>query len=359
MPRRTPPRCAAILITTALVLGCGGAPVGPTPASPTTPASVAPPPAGSLYHGVFPGGPSGEEGTITPESLDAYERAAAKTAAWVYFSDEWSKGSAFPLETCRWIRARGAVPFIRLMLRSDTEQFHAEPVFPLERIRSGSLDGELRAWARSAKDFATPILAEYGTEVNGEWFSWNGRWNGREPGAAAFRDAYRHIVALAREEGARNVTWTFHVNDADIPEDDWNTLEAYYPGDEWVDWLAVSVYGAQTVHDDWREFRPAMDLVYPRLARLSATKPIVLLEFGVTAGHDFGDQAAWADAALVDVVGGRWPRVVGFSWWNEAWENEDGTPTEMRVQRSAELSQVFARRVGGDPRVLGRVTIDR
>ena len=34
-----------------------------------------PPPAGTLYHGVYPGGPSGDEDDITPELLAEYENA--------------------------------------------------------------------------------------------------------------------------------------------------------------------------------------------------------------------------------------------------------------------------------------------
>jgi hypothetical protein len=176
-------------------------------------------------------------------------------------------------------------------------------------------------------------------------------------GPERFQDAYRHIIQISREEGAANITWVFHVNGNDIPADPWNRFEAYYPGDEWIDWLAVSVYGAQTpLEPDWPQFRDDMDQVYPRLAALSAQKPIILAEFGVTAGNPHGNQVAWAETALTDLTTFRWPRLIGFSWWNETWPNDDNPAhdTDMRVQTNPNLAIVFKNLVGGQPNVLGR-----
>ncbi len=323
---------------------------------------------GQLYHAVYPGGVTGEEDDLTLDDLRSYEQAVGKPAAWVYFSHNWYRDRRFPLAAAAWIREAGSVPYIRLMLRSDSVQDDAEPVFTLQRIIDGDFDDDLRAWASAAGDFGTPLIAEFGTEVNGEWFSWNGVWNGggeldgygdpNEPdGPERFRDAYRHIIALARAQGAQNITWVFHANGGDAPDEDWNCLENYYPGDEWVDWIGVSVYGAQTpLEDEWPSFREQMDAVYPRLAALSPGKPILLLEFGAAARNPRGDQAEWAEAALSDLISGRWPRVVGFSWWNEFWQNDDNPKhdTTMRVQDNPQLAAVFRRWVGENAEVLGR-----
>jgi len=42
-------------------------------------------------------------------------------------------------------------------------------------------------------------------------------------------------------------------------------------------------------------------------------------------------------AALADLIGGRWPKVIGFSWWNAAFYNdpEDASrQSDMRIQNS-------------------------
>ena len=321
---------------------------------------VSPPPAGDMYHGVFPGGVTGEEDDITPASLSSYEQTAGKPAAWVYFSHNWYRDRGFPAQTATWIRDAGSVPYIRLMLRSSAEFGVAEPTFTLERITNGEFDTDLRAWARSASDFGSPLIAEYGTEVNGEWFRWNGIWNGGAVGPERFREAYRHIITIAREAGANNILWVFHANNRDDPDEPWNRLENYYPGDEWIDWIGVSVYGAQTPREeDTGSFRESMDAIYPRLTSLNPGKPIVLLEFGVTSGNPGVDQAAWAKGALEDITSSRWARLMGFSWWNEAWENDDNPlhNTDMRVQDNAALAEVFRGLVGRQDNVLGRAIL--
>jgi len=327
------------------------------------------PPQGCLYHGVFPGGITGEESDITVNDLRSYEEAAGKSAVWVYFSHNWYEGREFPLQTATWIREAGSIPYIRLMLRSSWEQGIAEPLFNPQNIIDGQFDDDFHAWCASARDFGAPLLAEYGTEVNGEWFSWNGVWNGggetegygdpTEPdGPERFRDAYRHIIQICSDESAENITWVFHINAGDFPEEDWNAFENYYPGDEWIDWIGVSFYGVQTPLDDyWQEFREGLDAVYPRLDALTPDKPLFIAEFGVTKNNPLGDQAEWARAALTDITSFRWPRIMGFSWWNEGWQNDDDPThdTTMRLQDNPELQAVFQELVGNNSSVLGRL----
>ena len=91
-----------------------------------------------------------------------------------------------------------------------------------------------------------------------------------------------------------------------------------------------------------------MDEIYPRLAELSSEKPIVLLEFGATSGNPNVDQAAWARSALADITSGRGPRLIGFAWWNDWWENDDNprNNTNMYVDDNQDLTTVFRELVG-------------
>jgi len=113
------------------------------------------PPEGLLYHGVYPGGITGEESDLTLGDLRSYEQASGKTASWVFFSHNWYEGRAFPLETAEWIREAGSIPYVRLMLRSTSEQYLAEPVFTLQSILDGEFDADLMTWCNSVRDFGT------------------------------------------------------------------------------------------------------------------------------------------------------------------------------------------------------------
>lgn len=342
-----------------------------TTTSPASRAAILSPPAGLLYHAVYPGGRSGAEDDLTLDDLVSYEDTVGKPAAWVYFSHNWYGDREFPRATATWIRDHGSTPYVRLMLRDETAMM-PDPGFTLDRILGGEFDADLATWARGAAEFGSPVIVEFGTEVNGDWFPWNGRWNGggdttgygdpsRADGPERFRDAFRHIVDLMDAAGADNLTWVFHVDDQDWPQEEWNRLEAYYPGPDYVDWIGVSVYGALTpLETSCAPFRESLDAVYPRLVGLGADIPIVVLEFGTTANSSACAQVEWAHDALIDLTAGRWPRVIGLSWWNERWENDDDPAhdTTMRVQDAPQLADTFFLLIGGSERVLGGLILD-
>jgi hypothetical protein len=328
---------------------------------PTGAGRIAPPPAGKLYHGVMAEDPNLGDEEVSPESLAQYEEAVGKRVAIVYFTNNWYVSRELPRATAEWIAERGCVPFVRLMMRSSWRQNRPERRFTLKRIIKGDFDYDLRRWASAARDFAHPLLVEYGTEFNGSWFSWNGWWNGRgkktgfgDPalpdGPERFVAAWRHIVDIARAEGAVNITWVWHANAGDWPQRDWNRFENYYPGDDYVDWIAVSAYGPQQPTWEWGEaFRAMIDPWYARAVALAPSKPIYVAEFGCTHTSRAADNNPnlradhWAQGALQDLFAARWQAVIGFSWWNEKWQNDNNSAhdTNMRVQDWKPLKGVF------------------
>lgn len=314
------------------------------------------PPSGKLYHGVFPGSLRGDEDSLTSAMVSSYERTVGKKVAWVYFSHNWYKGREFPLQTAKWIRKRGAVPYIRLMTRSNPETLEgdADPAYALKDFLAGKFDADLRAWAQAAKEFATPLMVEWGTECNGSWFGWNGEHNGgnktdgygdpdKPDGVERFIDTYRHVVKLMRGEGAHNITWVFHVDDYDLPEEEWNHFEHYYPGDAYVDLIADSTYGALGPTEKVYDFASEIDKMYKRVATVTTKRPMIIAEFGSTAGTKEIKVEDWAKKALESLLSSRWPRLRGFSWWNERWSNDDNPAhdTDMRVQASKPLADTF------------------
>jgi hypothetical protein len=311
---------------------------------------VAPPPPGKLYQGLYFDEPTAEkdptEHDVTSADVARFEQTLATKTAWIFFSDNWFESREFPVATCEWIRGLGKVPYLRLMLRSDVEQNRTEKTFTLANILAEKFDDDLKAWARDAKSFGSPILIEWGTEPNGDWFSWNGKWNGgAKEGPGRYVAAYRHIVDLMRAAGAGNLQWVWHVNWLDEPEAKWNRFENYYPGENYCDWVALSAYGPLTPRavDGTESFRFKMRTAYPRLTKIAPGKPIVIAEFGCDIHHQKIDAGKWATDALEDLFSGRWPAVIGFCWWNESWENDDVRKhnTDMNILHDAGLATVF------------------
>lgn len=246
---------------------------------------------GSIYHAAFPDF-GGTEDNVTSKRIRTFETLAQKKIVWAYFSNNWYDHIKFPLSEVTTIHKDGKIPFIRLMPRSDFRQGGPDPLYTMQKIIDGKFDKVLSKWAMDAKKTGIPLLVEFGTEVNGDWFSWNGSYNGgattelygdkgKADGPERFRDAYRHIIDLFRSHGVDNITWFFHVNASSDPKEPWNELSQYYPGDTYIDWLGVSVYGPQIQEENYRSFTQIMDQVYPELTNIS-NNPVAILEWGMT-----------------------------------------------------------------------------
>ncbi len=251
------------------------------------------PPQNSLtfYHGAFPDFGSTED-QVSKDKIEAFENLAQKKIVWAYFSNNWGDSIEFPEQQVEAILAAGKVPFIRIMPRSQFTEGVADPKYTLQKIINGDFDNQLRFWAQKAKNIESPLLIDFAPEMNGNWFPWSGYLNGGgikngygDPaipdGPERYRDAYRHIVTLFRQWGVNNITWFFHVNAEEYPKKVWNKIANYYPGDDYVDWVGVSVYGPQKSDEEYRDFKEILTDSYNDLCKMTK-KPIAVLEFGVT-----------------------------------------------------------------------------
>lgn len=309
------------------------------------------PPSEGVYHGAFPDmGPT--EDVVTIQRINEFTILTGKKPVWVYFSDNWFDGIHFPWDETEAIREAGSIPFVRMMPRIDWTEDQPSSDYKFMDIIEGKYDLDLHQYARDVKGFGTPLFIEFGTEVNGHWFPWSGSFQGElntdygDPnlpdGPERFRDAYRHIVEIFREERVTNATWFFHVNYSSVPDEDWNRMEQYYPGDNYVDWIGVSVYGPQVPGDEWSNFNILMDDVYSELAAVSKNKPLAILEFGAIEDSKEVDlKATWIKSVLNSITSGQYPRIKAISYWHSSWENEDGSISNMRLDSSPESLEVY------------------
>jgi len=243
-------------------------------------------PSSGVYHCAFPDFGNTED-SVSLQLIDDFEGLVDKRLAWVTFSDNWVNGINFPEDNVLTVVEAGCLPYIRMMAFSvyEYDEGGVDSIYTMQNIIDGKFDDDLRKWAQDARGAGIPMMVCFGVEVNGFWFPWNGKWNGgAEEGPKRFKEAYKYIVDLFRAQGADNVTWVFHVNAGSYPDESWNSMAAYYPGDEYIDWIGISVYGPLThkeARSYWETFTEIMDAYYPELCAISAEKPLAVLEFGV------------------------------------------------------------------------------
>ena len=105
----------------------------------------------------------------------------------------------------------------------------------MRALASGEYDSYIRAEASLAKRFGDELIVRFAHEMNGDWYSWSA---GQGTSAQDFVDAWRHYVGVFREQGASNVrfVWAPNIDGGLYP------FAAYFPGDEWVDYIALDGY---------------------------------------------------------------------------------------------------------------------
>jgi hypothetical protein len=189
--------------------------------------------------------------------------------------------------------------------------------FPLQSIAAGAFDAYIDSWAIGLAAYGDPVMLDVFHEMDGGWYPWGAGVNGNTP--ADLIAAYRHVHDRFALAGATNVKFVWNVNF-------WNATGAdqrsFYPGDDYVDWMAIDAYnwgagGGST----WESLAQALtDMsVYDRVASLNATKPIMLAEWA-SAEPTVGDPAGvtkgqWIiDAARA--LTAQFPRVRAVVWFS-------------------------------------------
>ncbi len=101
-----------------------------------------------------------------------------------------------------------------------------------KKTYKGEYDEVIKKYSAWAKSVNRPIYLRIGYEFDGPH-------NELEP--REYVKAYKHIVDLMRAEGVENIAFVWH-SYAARPFND-NALSSWYPGDDYVDWVGISVFG--------------------------------------------------------------------------------------------------------------------
>jgi hypothetical protein len=152
-----------------------------------------------------------------------------------------------------------------------------------------------------------------------------------EGGPGEYVAMWRHVhdlveTTLAKTPGGGDVVWVLnyqgHANDAS-PE----IVEAYYPGEAYVDWIAYNPYNWAGCHDDaqWRSFEDVAAPMYDLLtsdARFfddsGMPKPLMIGETGTNEGPAPSQKAEWLAAMADTLRSGRFPHLRAVVYFNHA-----------------------------------------
>jgi len=157
----------------------------------------------------------------------------------------------------------------------------------------------LHTFAAKLNDYGLPVFLRFAAEMNGDWTPWTGN-------PTRYIEKFRLVAGVMRQE-APNVAMVW--SPGYYPDEQ---VDAYYPGDQWVDWVGISAYTdyffngspdspaeTATINYQGRNANPLhkFKAIYERY---SPRKPVMISETGVAWAnrYPFIDVSDWGAANL-------------------------------------------------------------
>ncbi|MFH1296788.1 MAG: glycosyl hydrolase [Bacteroidota bacterium] len=241
------------------------------------------------------------ETTESFESIINLEDSLHTTFPLIHLFTAWGSKpeEQFPELQVETILALGSVPVISWepwLTDFDEHEFpHLRPVKERDKggladVARGDYDQYITEWAGEVAKMKEPLFLRIGHEMNDPYrYPWGPQNNKPQD----FIDAWKHIRLIFDSVGATNVIWIWS------PHPAYGYYDAFYPGNEYVDYVGVTAlnYGAVANWSQWWTFEEIAGTYYDQLA--SFNKPIMISEFGSLAVG--GNRSEWYADALREI----------------------------------------------------------
>jgi len=201
-------------------------------------------------------------------------------------------------------------------------------------IANGDCDDFLREAARNLKSYKKPIFLRFAWEMNLPNMYWSIEKTQSTP--KDFINAWRKLYKIFDEENAQNIIWVLSFNTTNSNSVPYKEL---YPGDEYVDWVAIDGYNWGNSHDwsGWANFNGVFRNSYNEITDITTEKPIMLSE--VNSAPNGGDKAKWLDDMLTLQVPENFPLIEAIVFFNE--NKTEGESVDWRMEKSEKYLDVL------------------
>jgi beta-mannanase len=240
-------------------------------------------------------------------------------------------------------------------LKTGNDQKYV-PGYTNADITGGAFDRYLTQYAEALVANGQPVVIRLDHEMNGSWYNWaDGTTQQNAPGS--FVAMWQHVHDVFDRAGANDyVIWNWSPTRIDaLGNPKYQTLdylEAYYPGDDYVDWVGMSGYYRKAAE------APTFDTTFAKtveqLRQIAPDKRILLSEIGATetgAAVTDGQKARWITSLFDALADPANADVIGFAYFSEtATTIVDGarTTNDWRLNSRADSMAAFVAGIARD-----------
>ncbi len=181
-------------------------------------------------------------------------------------------------------------------------------------ITSGAFDTHINQMVAGFAAYPGQVIVRWGHEMNGNWYPWSMGYAGTNKGITAVAEyiaAWKYIHAKVKAADA-TVKMMFCPNGEDVGG---TAMEAYYPGDSWVDLLGLDSYNNYRTNPDtgWMTPYQTYQPMYDRLDALNASMDIHVGETGCIDGVAGRSKADWITQLFAETRLSRIKAVIYFN----------------------------------------------
>jgi mannan endo-1,4-beta-mannosidase len=188
--------------------------------------------------------------------------------------------------------AKGLIPMLTWQSWDSTDTnssqgvSYDQPKYSLQTITNGRYDAYIRQTAAAVKKLKCPLAIRLDQEQNGYWYPWGvtntGMTGAAKPTPARYVAMWRHVWHVFQRQHVTNVIWTWSPNHQGIPKSKKSpdVLRKSYPGNKYVDWIALDGYLNSPTASFNKIFNPTIAQLRPYATHV----PLLLGETGVGGG---------------------------------------------------------------------------
>lgn len=272
--------------------------------------------------------------------FDTYNSLIGVSPSVIVFAHDWVHRS-FVASDFDFIYGRGATPMVTWM-PNDYTVTGIDPRFALANIIRGDFDAYITSYAQQAAAYGKPFYLRLAHEMNGDWYNWGMGVNGNT--SDQYIAMWRHVHDIFAANGATNARWVWCPN---ITAQGQRGFGDLYPGNGYVDWVALDGYnfGTSQSWSSWQSFATVFNASYQVITSLT-TQPLMIAE--VASAEAGGSKATWTTQGLLTDIPTNYPRIRAVLWFDQNKE------ADWAINSSTEALTAYAR-VAKAPLYQGRM----